>query len=81
MLEFQSTNSSEKAGYLVDQATCYHEIGSLSETGVCIAKAKELVSDDPLGLAQIEYCRCRRDSPTSSARKTSNRSAHSDNTR
>jgi hypothetical protein len=27
------------------------------------------------------YAACRRDSPTSSARKTSNRSAHSDNTR
>src|SRR6266478_3284973 len=29
----------------------------------------------------VPLCRCRRDSPTSSARKTSNRSAHSDNTR
>jgi tetratricopeptide (TPR) repeat protein len=55
VLEFQSADLSERAGYLVDQATCYHEIGNLSATEVCIAKAKELVSDDPLGLAQIEY--------------------------
>ena len=54
-LESKSTDRSEKAGYLADLATCYHELGNLSQAEICIAKAKELVMDDPLGSAQIDY--------------------------
>jgi len=54
-LESNSADTSEKAGYLADMATCYHELGNLSEADSCVAKAKIVIVDDPLGLAQIDY--------------------------
>ena len=54
-LESESTGASEKAGYLVDQATCHHELGNLREVKECITRARELVKQDRLASAQIDY--------------------------
>jgi tetratricopeptide (TPR) repeat protein len=54
-LESKSADRFEKAGYLADLALCYHELGHVSESEICMAKAKELVLDDPLGSVPIDY--------------------------
>lgn len=54
-LESDSSDPSEIAGYLLDEATCYTNIGNTSEANKCISKARTLIGGDPLALAQIDY--------------------------
>jgi len=54
-LESESIDSLERAGYLADEATCYAELGDLTESQDCICRAKQLVGGDSAASAQIDF--------------------------
>ena len=53
-LESDSVDAADKAGFLLDQATCYSELGRMEEARACVARAKLLVIADLEASAQID---------------------------
>lgn len=45
----QTPDSHERAGFLLDQANCYLELGRFEEADHCLAAGNELVGSDPIG--------------------------------
>jgi tetratricopeptide (TPR) repeat protein len=54
-LECQSEDSLEKAGYLLDEASCHAGSGDPVEAERCINSARKLVGADPLASAKIDF--------------------------
>lgn len=52
-----ASDPKEKAGFLLDQASCYAQLGCDEDAERCLAEANELVGRDPVGLLITELGR------------------------
>ena len=53
-LAAQSADPLERAGYLIDQATCHSKAGHFTEARACVAEAKKLAVVDTMARVQID---------------------------
>jgi len=54
-LESRSASASEKAGFLIDQATCYSELGAFEKARSLVAEARVLATGDVEAWAQVDF--------------------------